>query len=287
MPKKPYPKDRYGPVATDELISSLLGISEAAFEIYHAYPFDEVWPHLKPRHHLFMRKAYLAEATSVGVRMMATWAMPMQALMLLRARYEQTVVCSYLRHEETAKGLMPYVRFAHDEAKRKIKKAQSYRHIWPRIELHGPTGFYSTGTDLGEVAFKWTSLSLRDLAKRRDELVRRAGDERFDSLEAEYLTTYDIGSAVIHADPNTVLTELGIFQNPRDKYVLAPHMEWIGLSLIGTGRFDLIQCSDILGYLKKPEPEQFQALHDQLNQLTNQFLARIEPSKSTHGKDGK
>lgn len=101
----------FGPYSKWESISAFDSLSEKAFT-----SFDELvqqhWSLLsRPVHRLFLRVAYQAKTTSLAARLNNSWALCLPAFALTRVRLEQTIVCSYLLHEDESVGLRPFVAF--------------------------------------------------------------------------------------------------------------------------------------------------------------------------------
>ena len=101
----------FGPYSLWPSVNRFTEISRRAFEIYHEKVSPENSKRFRPVHHLFLRELYLAETTSFSIRLLTSWAMILPALALARVRLEQTIVCSFIVHEDEAKGLEPFVKF--------------------------------------------------------------------------------------------------------------------------------------------------------------------------------
>ena len=115
----------FGPGSSWESIASFEAISEKAFTLFEKRT-QENWEHLsKAVHHLFLRMEYQAKTTSFGLRLINSWAMSLPAFALTRIRLEQTIVCSYLLHEDESVGLGPFVQYIpvthHQQAKAAIQ----------------------------------------------------------------------------------------------------------------------------------------------------------------------
>lgn len=101
----------FGPYTSLEPVKSFQLLSTKAFQSYHKVFNQHNSLISRPIHHLFTRMAYQAETTSLSIHLSNSWALNLPALALTRVRLEQTIICSYLIHEDEVVGLAPFVTY--------------------------------------------------------------------------------------------------------------------------------------------------------------------------------
>lgn len=215
--------------------------------------------------------------TSYSVRLLTTYAQPIEAYALLRVRLEQVILCSYLIHAEPEKGIIPYTQdfgrvnyrsfqsLDQDPELRdlltelmpwtiedaKAQATQNERLIDPDFDL-----------DKDKLKRKWTNLSLYDMALYRDKIVPQDEPPMSIKLTRFYLGLYKPASIIVHSDTGS-LTENFLTLNPTKAggKQLGPHIAYIFLNLINVAHLDLIQSYEVLHYLRKPEKRRIADLY--------------------------
>lgn len=195
-----------------ETLSPFFELSERAHDLFDRRAHDNRTKLARPIRHLFLRIAYQAKMTSIATRLNTGWALVMPALALLRVRLEQLIVCSYLIHEEESIGLKPFINHIpisdHLAVKAVLSDADLARQLTgldaSAIEAKAATAQaeLTPGFTLidGHFQRRWTSLDLRSMAIRRDQLAKSKPAIGNHRLEREYLSIYKTACSVVHAD---------------------------------------------------------------------------------------
>ncbi len=276
----------FGPYQKWESISTFATLSEEA----HSSLDRQVQSHWKrlsrPVHHLFLRMAYQAKTTSLAIRLNNSWVLCLPAFALLRIRLEQTIVCSYLIHEEEDVGLKPFVSYIPVGQHKGLKAALEDPSL--AAELTGKLDFEHSEIqavkaqaeltpgftiDDGKFQRNWTNLDLRSMAKRRDSLAAPKGVLYRHSLEREYLSIYKTASSVVHADCSSISHHyLDTFSGPSGQEVLMSVPSWAPIVAAALAHYDLLQCYEILCWLKIPADQQYESLMQQWISARDQYV---------------
>ncbi len=270
MSKEP----NFGPYGEWANVADFSALSERAFMAFH----DEVDSQMDivstPTQHLFLRMAYQAETTSLGIRLNNSWALCIPAFSMTRTRLEQTILCSYLIHEEESKGLVPYVKYIPIGEYRGLKSsmeepslAEHLQHFvdldQSRDEAIKAQEEFAPGFTIENDKFvrKWTKLDLRSMARRRDKLVSQSHFVLKHSLEREYLSIYKVASSVVHSECSSLSFRfLDLFPSPTGKPVLMARPSWAMIVTASTAHYDILQCYEILTWLGVSCDDVFQSL---------------------------
>ena len=251
-----------GPYRDWPPVSEFHAISTNAFDVFRR-SVDAHRAHLRrPVHHLFLRMAYQAETTSVALRNANSWALNLPAFALTRVRLEQTIVCSYLIHEEEAVGLRPFVAHIPIGEYRGVKAAiedpDLAPHLTDRVSLDTAlTSAVNAQQDLDpsfdiendKLSRSWTQLDLRSMARRRDELVAQKDPRPGHRLEAHYVSIYKVASSVVHADGSSLSYRfMDVIGVEGETPVLMAVPSWAPIVAASTAHYDILQVSEILGY---------------------------------------
>lgn len=269
MPSKP----NFGPYSSWESVRALSEISEKAFEIYHEKVSNDLLSKFKPTQHLFVRQLYLAETSSFSIRLLTSWAMLLQALALTRIRLENTIICSYLIHEEVSVGLEPFIKYITINDFLNVRAAMSDENIAKNLDLDvnklkteavNAQSSFTPGFDVDHDKFerKWTKLDLRSLAKRRDKLTANQGVISKDSLERDYVSLYKTASSIVHSDVSALSNAfIDVFSAGQDDPgVLMPLPSWAAMSVAFTSKYDVVQVFEVLKYLGIDSESEFTEL---------------------------
>lgn len=255
-------------------VKGFLEVSENAFQVFDAV-VEQNWSMLhRPVHHLFLRTMYIAKSTSYAIRLNSSWALVLPALALLRTRLEQTIVCSFLIHEEPEVGLERFVKhipigeFLH--ARRASQDESLAGYLPSDFNLEGleqraksaqqelEPGF---SIEEGRLDRKWTHYSLNAMAHRRDKLVNPDEWLTSESLEREYISFYKTASSIVHADASAVSFRfLRMMAAPDSTPVLTAKPDWALLTTAAAAHYDIIQCYETHRWLGLPDPEMYEPL---------------------------
>lgn len=276
----------FGPYRSWESVAAFDALSEQSFALLDGRISAE-WQRLaRPVHHLFMRIAYQAKTTSLAARLANSWALSLPALALVRVRLEQTIICSFLTHEEEEFGLRPFVSYVPIAQHKGFKAALDDPKLAAQL-----AGLFDVGRSEADALMaqqeltpgftlendkfqrNWTKLDLRSMAKRRDALVvSKAGVEK-ECLEREYLSFYKVASSVVHADCSSLAYAfLDIFQGSDTQPVLMPLPSWAPIIAAATAHYDLLQCREILQWLGIDAETDYEALFKQWAAARDRFV---------------
>jgi hypothetical protein len=253
-----------GPFFRHEPVAFFAGISQGAFDAYHAH-IDEVGSRGRsPRQHTVVAMMYLAESTSAALRLNASWALTTPAMSLCRDRYEQTVRFSWLARTRDDREWDAY--FADVELRYdRLERSMSDIH---REELAKILGDPKLATwprltpERRAEAERWSKIPFEQLVIRRDKApmigVSPVGRE---PLRNYYSSIYRQFSSVAHADAYG-LSMLELHPSANGEHVLTPDPHWPAMLLLHVALFDLIQCYEAVGaFFPGEEVGAFDELH--------------------------
>lgn len=262
-------------------------LSERAYEVFDGLVAGH-WRRLsRPVHHLFIRIAYQANTTSLAAGLSNGWALNQPALALVRIRLEQTIVCSYLVHEDESAALRPFVayisirqykglRAAMEGPALEAQLAQLFDLSDSEADAANAQRDLTPGFTLERDTFQrsWTELDLRSMAKRRDVLANAKAPLRARTLESHYLSFYKVASSVIHADASSLsYAFLDLFQVPgAAQPVLMAIPSWAAIVAAATAYYDLLDCVEILTWLGISAEPEFHALFNGWSSARDKYL---------------
>jgi len=198
------------------------------------------------REYLVVRMMHIAESTSNGIRMTATWALTPPAMSLLRDRYEQTVRFSWLIRNPDQNEYAKYDRAIFDTINaivRRIDPKTIEREEAARG--HPLPAWASTWTkeDRAKVR-EWSATKLETMAKKRDSFPPMSDTPLAkEGLARLYGAVYTQFSAVTHYNRYSI-EMVEPEQGSDGKYALSMGDHWPGLLIHQTGWLDMIQCSE-------------------------------------------
>jgi hypothetical protein len=244
MPDRPQVLHHLGPYSSHEPVAAFGSISDRAISLYHEAAGGHLRQNETPTQHLTTRMMYISEATSVALRLNASWALTHPALSLLRDRYEQVVRFSWLARQpdnsEMAKYLTSY-----------YAKSNKLHRSMPEgaRDLYAKRGFpleewmtEKPTKELEKWLNEWSALDLRSMVEKRDKLTPLSdcavAKER---LSWMYDHIYAQFSSVTHYDMYS-MTILGLLPAPDGQLVLAPDPGFPAVISLHNSLFDLIQC---------------------------------------------
>jgi len=218
---------------------------------------------------------YIAEVTSIAMRLNASWALSHPALSLLRDRYEQTVRFSWLARQSDNTQLVRYIasyyaksiQLHHSMTEAQKKELDKMGFTAPEWVSTKPT------KEERDYLNRWNSLDLRSMANKRDELPSlsycKLGKETLGDL---YNGIYVQFSSVTHYDMYS-MNILGFHEAPNGQLVLAPDPHFPSIINLYNSLFDLIQCFEATRrYLKVGLDEKFSAAHEEWRRHRNRVI---------------
>ena len=281
-----YDNTGYGPILEllEKELSPYIKISEKAFR-YFIEAFSKKPYLLKSKSNLILHHLLSnAKNTSFSIRLLSTWAQPIEGYALLRIRLEQLIVSSYLINEKPEKGLEPFNKYypvieysllkANDKNDN-LKLALSY--FLPELG----NGYNKRMKELQkqiEESFeikddnykrKWTNLFINQLAEHRDKLIDANDEISKVKLLDYYNTIYKISSSVVHSDIASISTN---FITIDEHGILKPQELYLFTNLITLSLFDIIQCFETAKFLKLNINDKYISLYkNYLNQVKRDF----------------
>ncbi len=276
----------FGPYRSYESVAAFDALSEQSFAILDERTNAESQRLTRPVHHLFIRIGYQAKTTSLAARLTNSWALSLPALALVRVRLEQTIICSFLTHEQEESGLRPFVSYIPIGHYKNLKAALDDPELVAELSRLFDVGRSESealkaqqeltpGFSLESDKFQrnWTKLDLRSMAKRRDALVVSKTTLQKESLEREYLSFYKVASSVVHADCSSLsYAFLDTFQAPSTKPVLMALPSWALIVAVVTAHYDLLQCYEILQCLDIDAEKDYEALSKRWAAARDRFV---------------
>lgn len=239
--------DNFGKYAENPAFAAFHELSVGAFGAFHKYVSEA---ELRPFTDLVRKMLYVAEATSVALRLNASWALTHPAFSLCRDRYEQCARFSWLARQTDDREWHRYIADKYFREAR-IKKVFADRGVdIPELDTRS---FEELPEDKKKSFRHWDNLKLDQLAEGRDKLEGITGS-RLDEENLRWLydSIYRQGSSVAHYDLYSI-NLLGLYEGPNG-LVLAPDPALPVVTVLHCTLFDLIQCSEALAKLERPAP---------------------------------
>ena len=276
----------FGPYYKWESVSSFTSLSVKSFSLFDGLVQRHSSLVLRPVHHLFLRVAYQAKTTSLAARLNNSWALCLPAFALTRVRLEQTIVCSYLLHEEESIGLRPFVSYisiGNYKATKVVMEDELMAKQLPHVDLTAMEAEavkaqkeFNPNFTINEDKFerKWTKLDLRSMAKKRDALVKASSSAFKDSLERQYISIYVEASSIIHADSSSLSHHfLGLFRSPSGEGVLMSLPSWAEIVSASVAYYDILQCYEILEWLGVSAGQEYREVMDEWISARDKYVA--------------
>lgn len=159
-----------------------------------------------------------ADRTSQAIEKLRSEGFWLQALALLRVRLEETIVCSYLIHQNSDELYNRYFEFGpiadYRSAKAVMAQPALAPHVTGRLDLDALAAeaadierAFNPGFDItkGKFKAKWTELDLHSMATKRDQLADAESlTPSAVPLAPLYVGMYRTASAVIHGDASVI-----------------------------------------------------------------------------------
>ena len=224
------------------------GLSVRAFAMYHdgIVSADTA----RPLVDLIRRMTYVAEATSSGLRLNASWALTHPAFSLCRDRYEQCVRFSWLARQSDDREWYRYIADYY-LTRHRLKSAFQQSGIDVPVDLDDGLG--QAPKHVRERFAYWRNTPVDQIARRRDGLAGITGSvvDR-ETLLSFYDSIYRQGSSVSHYDLYSV-NMLGLYDGP-EELVLAPDPGMPIVLALHCALFDIVQCAEALVRAEAPAP---------------------------------
>jgi hypothetical protein len=161
-----------GPYISQPYLADLCDLVERVWEMYreHATEYGNI-AH-GSRQYLFVRMMYIAEVTSNGIRLNATWSLIPAAMSLLRDRYEQAVRFSWLVRSLDDEEFLKYERAIFGKINALVRNVDNAT-VSRFEETMGPIPSWVTeplSKEQRAYLDAWNALDLRSMAQKRDAL---------------------------------------------------------------------------------------------------------------------
>lgn len=223
-------------------------LSVRAFEMYHdgIAGAETTCPLVD----LIRRMMYVAEATSSGLRLNASWALTHPAFSLCRDRYEQCVRFSWLARQDSDREWYRYIADYY-LTRHRLKNAFDQSGIALPVDLDD--GLSEAPAYVRERFAYWRNTPVDQMARRRDGLagITESAVDR-ETLLGFYDSIYRQGSSVSHYDLYSV-NMLGLYDGG-EGLVLAPDPGMPIVLALHCALFDIIQCAEALARAEASAP---------------------------------
>jgi hypothetical protein len=226
---------------------------------------------------------YNGMITSLTIRFLISWGLVIPAIALVRVRFEQTVVFSYLAWENPEKGLIPFITHVPIHEYLAAVKATSDKAIskYLKVDLEKLKDIASKFQKVTKPSFdnslkferKWTNLDLLSMIRKRDEIVNiNDGSVLRSRLEKYYHSIYYEASSIIHTDCNSIFEFLN-FKVDKNKLVIKQKSSWDEIVLLICADLDLLQTYEFLVFIGcKHHDYYYQELNDKLKKITRDVI---------------
>jgi hypothetical protein len=263
------PYDKHPPVA------AFGSLSDRAYSLYREAAGGHEREGETATQHLITRMMYIAEATSIAVRLNASWALSHPALSLLRDRYEQTVRFSWLARQSDDTQMVNYIASYYAKSiQLHHAMTEAERNELAKMGFTPPEWLSAKPTkEERDYLNRWKSLGLRSMATNRDALPALADCKLAkESLSDLYNGIYAQFSSVTHYDMYS-MNILGFYEAPNGQLVLAADPNFPSIINLNNSRFDLIQCFEATRrYLKVDLDEKFSAAYEEWREYMRRVI---------------
>lgn len=204
----------------------------------------------RPLVDLIRRMTYVAEATSSGLRLNASWALTHPAFSLCRDRFEQCVRFSWLARQCDDREWYRYIADYY-LTRHRLKNAFEQSQIDVPVNLDDGLG--EAPTYVRERFAYWRNTPVDQMARRRDGLagITNSTVDR-ETLFGFYDSIYRQGSSVSHYDLYSV-NMLGRYDS-QEGLVLASDPGMPIVLALHCAIFDIVQCAEALARAEAPAP---------------------------------
>ena len=236
-----------GPYVSQPYVGDLCDFVERVWEIYRANATEYGRITHGSRQYLFVRMMYIAEVTSNGIRLNATWSLIPAVMSLLRDRYEQAVRFSWLVRNPDDEEFLKYERAIFGKINALVRNVDNAT-VSRFEDSMGPIPSWVTeplSKEQRAYLDAWNALDLRSMAQKRDALppitdtpLAKRG------LASWYNSVYAQFSSVSHYDRFSV-EMVRPEENKDGTIVLSFQPHWLPLLILYTAYLDMIQCSEV------------------------------------------
>jgi len=215
---------------------------------------------------LMRRMMYVAEASSVGLRLNAGWALSHPAFSLCRDRYEQCVRFSWLVRQEDARE---WYRYIADYYLTRYRLNNAFAQNGIALPINLDDGLGELAPELRRKFNYWRDTPVDQIARKRDALagITMSKVDR-EGLFGLYDSIYRQGSSVAHYDLYSI-NMLGLYDNGPG-LVLAPDPSLPIVTVVHCALFDIVQCAEALARADVPAPTEL------ANELIGQWWGCVQ-----------
>lgn len=259
--------EHLGPYIAHQPLANLSSISDRAYDLYSDAAGGDVHGKETATQHLAIRMMYIARATSLALRINASWVLTHPALSLLRDRYEQVVRFSWLARQSDNKEMSKYLASYYAKSiKLRHGMTPQQKAEFDKLITSIPGWLKEKPTkEQREYLDRWNSFDLLSMVKKRDAQPPLSAVRLAKSPLADlYNSVYAQFSSVTHYDMYSI-NMLHLFKPPNgDTLVLAPDPGFPAIIFLDNALFDLIQCFEASRrFFKSDLDAEFDALYDE------------------------
>jgi hypothetical protein len=233
-----------GPFVNQIYVSQLCDLDERVWEIFRMHARERGPIEHGSHDYLIVRMMHIAESTSNGIRMDATWGLIPPAMSLVRDRYEQTIRFSWLVRNPNKGEYEKYERFMIEKIRNVVRNiapetVERFAEVGQVLPLWTTQQLTKEERDYLE---EWERLDLRSMAAKRDGFPPIANNRLSnEKLEPWYNAVYRQLSSISHYDRFAV--EMVRPRPVEDcKVVMDFEPHWPQLLILYTVLLDIIQC---------------------------------------------
>jgi hypothetical protein len=264
-----------GPYNNHAPVAAFGSLSDRAYSLYREAARGHEREGETPPQHLITRMMYIAEVTSIALRLNASWALSHPALSLLRDRYEQTVRFSWLARQSDNTQMVRYVASYYAKSiKLHHSLTDAQRNELAKMGFTPPEWLATKPTkEEQDYLNRWSNLDLHSMANKRDALPPLSDCKLAkESVAYYYNGIYTHFSSVTHYDMYS-MNILGLHKGASGQLVLAPDPHFPSIINLHNSLFDLIQCFEVTRkYLQVDFDSAFSAAHDEWRQYMRRVI---------------
>jgi hypothetical protein len=228
-------------------VADLCDFVERVWEIYREHATDFGSVRHGSRDYLIVRMMYIAEATSTGIRLNATWGLISPAMSLLRDRYEQAVRFSWLVRNPDDEVFVKYERAFFGKINSLVRNVDPETVSRFEEKLGRAPSWATEPLSKEERAYfgAWTNTDLRSMALKRDAFPPITDTPlAMRGLASWYTSVYAQLSSVSHYDRYSIELVKPIEQED-GTVALSMEPHWLALLILYDAYLDMIQCSEV------------------------------------------
>jgi hypothetical protein len=281
-------RDGYGPlIQIDgmEALADLVRVSEKAWELYAESFVGVKEVEDRDAADVLSKLIYHAQNCSYTIGLLSTWAQPLEALILLRTRFEQTLTASCLVHFPKEEGLKRFIEHQHRLSLNMMRKMRNSEApltdfiealLGDRLRNNEDAAIrieksinpeYEAGQRLDE---SWTSMDKLTLARKRDKAAKQSHEIAAFRLEDYYHGMYRFGTGMAHVDASTLTAEY--LSTSPDGVTLMPQLGQLVMNLVQCAHFDLFQSFETTEHLGVANVKAYEELNDEFKAATAMFI---------------